>query len=169
MTFFGCVRVHAHHWVGWMCPHLHFATRAVYVVSGHSHGGKYFLLKPPRSDSCLTRGCSEETAEKWWNGIALSFELKLHGNFKNLLGQWYWSVNFRRESRSYFFLFIYFLDVLIETLELLLCVSIETADVFLGGVLHVRTVCIFLPLLHHCLMSHLLLLSSLSEGVKQTR
>lgn len=30
-----------------MLPHLHFATRAVYVVSGHSCGEKHFVLEHP--------------------------------------------------------------------------------------------------------------------------
>lgn len=33
--------------VGGVWPHLHFATRAVYVMSGHSCGGKHFTLERP--------------------------------------------------------------------------------------------------------------------------
>lgn len=45
-----------------MWPHLHFATRAVDVVSGHSCGEKHFILEHP-SQTRLFWVCPEETAE----------------------------------------------------------------------------------------------------------
>lgn len=60
--------------VGGVWPHFHFATRAVYVVSGHSCGGKHFTLELPSQ----TLVCSGSVIRKQHCEYWIVFTINLH-------------------------------------------------------------------------------------------